>query len=118
MGNKGIYRFFFLAAVFLSSVCQIILKKNAGKEYKNRIREYMNLPVAAAYSLFFLSTLLTLTAYKYVPLSMGPILEATGYVWVAGLVAVFLKEKLNRQKLMGLMLIITGMIVFNWGMFG
>lgn len=108
----------FLTAVFLSSVCQIILKKNAGKEYKSKIREYMNVPVAMAYGLFFLSTLLTLNAYKYVPLSMGPILEGTGYVWVAALGSIFLKEKLNKQKLMGLMLIISGIIVFNWGIFG
>lgn len=102
----------------MSSVCQIILKKNAGKEYKTKIREYMNVPVAAAYGLFFLSTLLTLTAYKYVPLSMGSILEGTGYVWVAVLGSIFLKERLSRQKLLGLALIISGIIVFNWGMFG
>ena len=36
--------------------------------------------VILAYGLFFLSSLLTIIAFREVPLSVGPILEASGYI--------------------------------------
>jgi len=103
----------FLVSVFISSVSQIILKKSANKTYENKLQEYMNFPVITAYGLFFGSSLLTVLAYKGVPLSLGPILEATGYIWVAILGFVFLKEKISKKKILGMAIIIAGIIVFN-----
>ena len=108
-----VYMGLFLLSVFISSVSQIILKKSANKQYDNKLKEYLNIPVMLAYCLFFGSSLLTVLAYKYVPLSLGPILEATGYVWVAILGFIFLKERLNKKKILGMIIIITGIIVFN-----
>ncbi|MBQ8914058.1 MAG: EamA family transporter [Lachnospiraceae bacterium] len=113
MKLKLIYIAIFLVSVFVSSVSQIILKKSAGKTYESKIKEYMNLPVIFAYGLFFMSSLLTVLAYKYVPLSMGPILESTGYIWVSILGYIILKEGINKKKVIGLLIIIAGIIVFN-----
>lgn len=113
MQDKRNYVILFLAAVFISSVSQVMLKKSAEKTYKSRIQEYMNTSVIIAYILFLGSTLLTVTAYKYIPLSMGPILEATGYIWVAAMGMIFLKERMNRKKILGLLMIVGGIIVFN-----
>ena len=113
MQNERNYIILFLAAVFISSVSQVMLKKSAKRMYKSRIQEYMNPSVIIAYILFLGSTLLTVTAYKYIPLSMGPILEATGYIWVAAMGAMFLKEKINRKKVLGLLMIVSGTIAFN-----
>lgn len=113
MLNDIKYIILFLISVFISSASQILLKKSAGKTYENIIKEYLNFPVILAYSLFFCSSLLTVLAYKYVPLSMGPILEATGYLWVAVLGFFFLKEKINKKKIMGLCVIVLGIIIFN-----
>lgn len=113
MQHNNMYIAIFLAAVFISSASQILLKKSAGEAHKNRIREYINVPVVIAYLLFFGTTFLTVEAYKYVPLSMGPILESTGYIWVAVMGSFFLKERLNRKKILGLLLIISGIIVFS-----
>ena len=113
MNNGYIYIGMFLFSVFISSISQIMLKSSAGKEYDSKIKEYLNLPVITAYGLFFLSTVATVFAYKYVNLSLGPVLEATGYIWVTLLGSLILKEKVGKKKIAGLAVIIVGIIVFN-----
>ena len=113
MNNGYIYIGMFLFSVFISSVSQIMLTASAGKEYDSKRKEYLNLPVITAYGLFFLSTVATVFAYKYVNLSFGPVLEATGYIWVTLLGSLILKEKVGKKKIAGLAVIIVGIIVFN-----
>lgn len=108
------YIILFLSAVFISSVSQIMLKKSADKTYDNAIKEYLNPWVVIAYGLFFGATLVTVLAYKYVPLSMGPILESTGYFFVTVLGMIFLKEKVGKKKAVGLVVILVGIIIFNF----
>lgn len=108
------YMILFLVAVFISSVSQIMLKKSANKTYDNAIKEYLNPWVILAYGLFFGATLVTVLAYKYVPLSMGPILESTGYFFVTILGMIFLKEKVGKKKAVGLVVILVGIIIFNF----
>lgn len=103
----------FLVSVFISSVSQIILKSSADKEKKSFLQEYLNVKVITAYGLFFVSSLITILAYKYVPLSMGPILEASGYIFVAVLGFLFLKERIGKRKLAGLCCIIAGITIFS-----
>jgi small multidrug resistance pump len=52
-------------------------------------------------------------ALKYVPLSMSPILESTGYIFVSVMGYFFLKEKFTKRKLAGFALILAGVIIFN-----
>lgn len=107
------YILLFLCAVFVSSVSQIMLKKSADKTYESKIKEYMNPRVIIAYGLFFGATLITVIAYKYIPLSLGPILESSGYFFVTILGMIFLKEKVGKKKAIGLLIILIGIIVFN-----
>ena len=48
-----------------------------------------------------------------VPLSVGPILEATGYIWVTIFGVTILKEKLDAWRLSALALIIGGIVVYS-----
>lgn len=105
----------FLFSVFISSVSQIILKSSANEQHESGLKEYLNPKVIIAYGIFFTSSLLTILAYKQVPLSMGPILEATGYIWVSLLGYFILKEHIGKKKLLGLTLIIVGVVVFALG---
>lgn len=107
------YIFFFLSAVFVSSVSQIMLKKSADKKYESKIQEYMNPRVIIAYGLFFCATAVNVVAYKYVPLSLGPVLEASGYFFVTVLGMIFLREKVGKKKALGLFIIFVGIIVFS-----
>lgn len=52
-------------------------------------------------------------AYKYVPLSMGPVLESSGYIFVTILGVLVLKEKISKRKLLGMTVIIIGIVVFS-----
>lgn len=105
------YVLIYLASVFISSVSQILLKSSADEKYDSKIKEYLNVKVMSAYAMFFCATLVTILAYKGVPLSLGPVIESVGYVFVAVLGYFILKEKLSRRKILGLALIIAGVIV-------
>ncbi len=108
-----IYILIFLCSVFISSVSQVLLKSSANKEHGNALKEYLNPKVIVAYGMFFLATLITILAYKYVPLSMGGILESSGYIFVAVLSYIFLHEKISKRKMLGLAVILLGILVFN-----
>ena len=103
----------FLFSVFISSVSQIILNKSANIKYDNPIREYLNIRVIVAYSIFLLSSFVTIYAYKFVPLSIGPVLESAGYIFVTVLGYIFLKERVGKKKLLGLACILCGIVVSN-----
>lgn len=105
----------YLASVFIASVSQVLLKKEAMKEHDTSLKEYLNPMVIVAYSLFLLTTLMTLIAYKEVPLSLGPVLEATSYVYVTLFGVIIFKEKLSRERAVALSLILGGIIVFSLG---
>ncbi|WP_274421248.1 EamA family transporter [Blautia sp. XA-2221] len=113
MSSLGISVCLLLLSVFISSVSQIILKKAADKTYESTLKEYMNPMVIGAYGLFFCSVILTMLALKHVPLSMSPILESSGYIFVSVMGYIFLKERFSRRKLMGFALILAGIVIFN-----
>ena len=107
------YILIFLFSVLISSAAQIILKKSAVKKFDNVIKEYLNVRVIGAYTIFFLSTLLTMYAYKGVPLTLGTLLESAGYIYIPVLSLIFLKEKITPRMILGSLFIISGIIVFN-----
>lgn len=112
MNEKVLFMLIFIFGVFISSVSQIFLKKSAEKEYSSWIKEYLNPRVIFAYAVFFAATLCTIIAYKKIPLSLGPILESSGYFFVAVLSYLFLKEKISKKKMLGLAVIIIGIIIY------
>lgn len=107
-----IYAGIMLFGVFISSVSQVMLKKAAKKEYDSIIKEYLNPLVIFAYAIFFAATLVSIIAYKVVPLSMGPILEATAYIYVTVFGVKIFGEKVTKRKLVALALIIAGIVIY------
>ncbi len=107
------YILVFLVSVFISSLSQVLLKVSADTKHSSVWKEYLNIRTICAYGLFFMSTLITVFAYKYVSLSMGAVLEASGYIFVTILGVVVLKEKVSKKKLIGLGMILAGIFVFN-----
>ena len=104
-----------LLGVFISAVSQVMLKKSAMQDHGSAIKEYLNPLVIFAYMMFVGSTLLSVVAYKGIPLSMGPILEATGYIYVTIFGVTIFHEKMNRKKVVALALIIGGIVVYSLG---
>ena len=113
MNKVLIYSGIYVLGVIISALAQILLKKSADIERENKLKEYLNFKTIFAYSIFFGATLCSVFAYKYVPLSMGPILGTTEYIFVAVLSYFLLKEKISRKKLIGLITIIVGVLIFS-----
>ena len=107
------YLFIGFFSVFVSSVSQTLLKKESMKEHQNIAKEYLNFPVIFAYGLFFASTLLTMLAYKKLPLSMSPAFESSSYIFVTIFGATLFKERITRRKIFALALILSGIIIFT-----
>lgn len=108
-----IYSLIYISAVFISAVSQIMLKLSARREYGSKIHEYLNPLVIISYGLFFGCTLITMLAYRKVPLSLGQILESSGYIFVTILGTTILKEKLSRKKMIGMAVILLGIFIFT-----
>lgn len=105
----------FLCSVLISSISQILLKKSADKTYDSRLKEYLNPLVIIAYGMFFCSMMITMYCYRYVDVSAGPIFESAGYIFVGVLGYIFLKEKFTAKKIIGMLLIMIGIVVFSFG---
>ena len=115
--NKSVFTYsgLLLAGVFISAISQVLLKKEALKEHTTFISEYLNVRVILAYTMFIGSTLLSIMAYKGIPLSMGPVPEATGYIYVTFFGVRIFKERINWKKIIALGLIIGGIVVYSLG---
>lgn len=107
-----LYAGLLLLGVFLGAVSQVMLKKAALKKYPSKLREYLNPLVITAYVIFVGTTLISVYAYRVVPLSLGPILEATSYIYVTIFGIVIFRESINVRKISGLLLIIAGIAVY------
>jgi drug/metabolite transporter (DMT)-like permease len=103
----------FLFSVFIASVSQVLLKKSAKVKYRSRVREYANAYVACSYIIFFISTVLSVIAYRGVELKNGPVIESCGYIFIIILSKIFLNEKITFRRITGTFLIIFGIIIFN-----
>lgn len=110
-----LYSGILLLGTFLSAISQAILKKAAMKTYDSKIAEYLNPSVIFAYGLFFLTTLMCIFAYRVVPLSFGPVLESTSYLYVTVLGVLLFKEKITFKKIFALALILIGVAVYATG---
>lgn len=107
-----LYSCILLLGTFISAVSQVLLKKAALKEYDSKLAEYLNFKVIFAYVLFLLSSLLCILAYREVPLSFGPVLESTSYVYVTIFGIIFFGEKITKRKVLALVLILIGISIF------
>lgn len=107
------YSSFILFGTFISAISQVLLKKAAQREYGSKIKEYLNPLVVIAYTIFVLTTLLSILAYKGIPLSMGPVLEATSYIYVTIFGVKIFGEKITKKKIIALIMIIAGIMIYS-----
>lgn len=107
------YALLILVGTFIAAISQVMLKIEANKPHKSHLQEYLNPLVIIAYILFVGTTLLSILAYRGIPLSMGPILEATSYIYITIFGVKIFKEKMNKGKAVALVLIICGIVVYS-----
>lgn len=99
-------------SVFISAFSQVLLKKSALKTYSSFLREYLNIYVVPAYAIYFLAVFLDLLALRKVPVSFVPVAEASSYVFVLLFGKIFFDEQFSKRKILAMILIMTGIVVF------
>ncbi|HKM03979.1 MAG TPA: EamA family transporter [Lachnospiraceae bacterium] len=111
--NNIISYMILLGSVLMASFSQILLKKSALIKYKSMLKEYVNPYVIIGYGMLFGSMLATIIAYSKLEYKNGPMIESLGFVLVMFLSFLIFKERLTKRKVMGSLLIITGIMIFN-----
>ena len=104
-----------LSACFIGSFGPIMLKKATGDLYlkiKDLIKNYY---LIFGFSFYALGTILFIPALKGGELSVLYPLVATTYIWVSLWSIKFLNEKMNRNKWLGVFLVIIGVIFIGMG---
>jgi len=109
--HKLTYSLIMLAGVLISAFAQVLLKKSANKNHRSFLAHYLNWPVFTAYSIFVLATFCTIIAYRVIPLSLGPILGSTEYLFVATLDRLVFSKHISRLTAAGLFVIVTGIVI-------
>ncbi|MBQ3642545.1 EamA family transporter [bacterium] len=99
-------------SVFISAFSQVLLKKSAIKTYSSFIKEYLNFYVIPAYAIYFLAVFLDLLALRKVPVSFVPVAESSSYVFVLIFGRIFFKESFSNRKILAMILIMSGIVVF------
>ena len=110
MINK--YSLLLMVSVFIASCSQILLKKSSEIKYESFIKEYLNWRTIIGYGMMFGSSILTILAFTGLEYKNGPILESVGYIFMMFLSRYFLKEKITKNKVIGNILILLGIVVF------
>jgi len=103
----------YIGSAFLVAVAQVLLKISADRVYSTRLKEYLNPLVLSGYFLFTISLVVSILAYRYLPLSTAKMLDSTTYIFVAVLGYFLLKERLKRRQLFGMFIMILGILVFS-----
>lgn len=100
------------AAVLVSTCSQLLLKKGAMRESKGFLDDYLNPWVICGYGMMVLSTLCIIFAYRGVDYKNGPVVESLGFVLVMIFGRVFFNEKLSQKKILGMVLVVSGIAAF------
>lgn len=101
-----------LLSVIIASFSQVMLKLGTGKTYNSKIREYLNIYVITGYGMLFVSMILTIVAYSHLSYLSVPVVEAVGYVLVPVLSYFIFKEKLTKRKILGILFILAGIMIY------
>ena len=106
---------FIILALFvqlLASISQILLKKSSQKQYPSFIRQYLNILVVGGYGLLVVSMFVAIVCYGHMPYMYVVIIEPVGYILVMLLSRIIFREKITKNKLFGMIMIIGGILVF------
>jgi len=104
-----------LSAVFLTSICQVLLKVGAmkGDRHQHWIWSYLNPYTVSGYFLLLVATVLSAYAYRYISLKSAMFLLPCGFVAVALLSHYFLNERFSRRQILASGTILVGIVIFN-----
>ena len=107
------YMWLLFIGTFFSAFSQLLLKQSANKTYKNPIFEYLNWRVILSYGIFAAVLFLNTYAYTKVDMKYGAVIDTFTYVFVMVLSYFILKEKFTKEKLIGNLIIMSGVFIYT-----
>lgn len=110
--NK-MYMLLLLGGTFFTAFSQLLLKQSANETYKHPIYEYLNWRVITAYIIFVGVLVLNTYAFTKVDMKYGSVIDTFSYVFVMLLSYFILKEKFSRGKIVGNLIIISGIFIYT-----
>lgn len=107
--------YFALIAIFLTSLAQLLLKKGSVQISKKMeiFQLLANWEIIIALFIFLFATMFGVLSLKYMPLNEYYSLSSLSYFIVILLSFTFLRESLTTNKLIGCLIIIFGILVYN-----
>ncbi|MBQ9590277.1 MAG: multidrug ABC transporter [Butyrivibrio sp.] len=108
----NIFFLFMIVSELIAASSQMLLKKSAQKEHSSIITEYLNPWVICGYGLLLLSMIVTIFCYDGLGYMGVVVMEPINYVIVLVMARLIFKEKITFRKFLGVLLIISGIVVF------
>lgn len=108
-----VYMLLMFAGTFFTAVSQVLLKQSANRQWSSAIREYLNWRVILSYFIFFCVLILNTYAFTKVEMKYGTVIDAFSYVFVMLLSYFLLHEKFTRGRVIGNLIIITGIVIYT-----
>jgi drug/metabolite transporter (DMT)-like permease len=103
-------------AVILTALAQVLLKAGANKNrhHTGLAKQYLNFQVITGYTVFLLVTVVNVYAYRILPLKYAVILLPFTFIFVTLFSVLFLKEKMSKRQLISFLIILTGILIYNF----
>jgi len=101
-----------LTSPIIISISQLLLKIGAEKlRQKSFLRQYLNIYVISAYSLFILVNIINIYVFSVLELSFATIMIGSSYIFVVILGVLVLSEKLSIRQISGVFFIVLGIFL-------
>lgn len=101
-----------ILSMILTCVSQILLKYSTTKKHESLLSVYLNLYVISSYIMLGISILVGVVAYTEMDYKYGPVFMSLNYFIIMIASRVIFNEKITRNKLIGNILIVVGVIIF------
>lgn len=107
------YLILMLSAILLTAIGQIFLKIGSKKIQRHFWDPYLNPASFTGYFIYLISTILLLFSFQEIPLKLFAALSALNFIFILIFSGIFLNEKISKMKIIAILLIATGVAVFN-----
>jgi drug/metabolite transporter (DMT)-like permease len=107
-----IYYILTLAIIILTSAAHLLLKKGSVIAAETNTKMYLHPFSLVAYLMFAIAAFLSIYAMKGLDLKVFFALTSLTYICIPVLSFIFLKEAVTRNKLIGILIISVGVVIF------
>lgn len=108
-----VYYVLAICSTFMAAVGQVYLKQYSICEKGKGLRKIFHFYLILSVVFFLCSTFLSIYVLKKLSFTIFYTLTALNFVFIALLSAIVLKEKVDKTKVIGIVIIVLGLVIFN-----